>query len=139
LTPFETTAHHAKNKNAPVNEVAYMSRVFQYESSNGPIYIEVAGAEGPSTGIRKAGVGDKAKACLDKATASFEDALSNALTAANAFVETASKIKVQPQELNIEFGLKLSGDLNLFVVSGNSEANFVIKMKWSQHGSSPAG
>ena len=70
------------------------------------------------------------KALINNATATFESAVQNAFVAANTLVEKATSLKTQPQELNIEFGLKLSGDVNFFVVSGTSEANFAIKVKW---------
>jgi hypothetical protein len=111
-----------------------MGRVVEYSTSNGPIYLEIIGSQGVTGGLRKAGVVENAKGYIEKAATSFEEALSNAFTAANAFVEHASKLHVQPQELNIEFGLKLSGELDFFVVSGNTESNFVIKMRWSRNG-----
>jgi hypothetical protein len=115
-----------------------MARVVQYSTTHGPIYIEVSGAETHAPGTRKATIGDSTKDYVNKAAATFEDALANAFMAANAFVENASKLHVRPNELNIEFGLKISGEFDLFVVSGNSEANFVIKMKWSGNGTTPA-
>jgi inner membrane protein involved in colicin E2 resistance len=115
-----------------------MGRIVEYSTPNGPVFVEIAGAPGATNGVRKAGISDSTKNYVEKASTSFESALSNAFLAATAFVESASKLKVQPQELNIEFGLKLSGEVDFFVVTANTEANFVIKMKWKRDGRAPS-
>lgn len=107
-----------------------MSSIVKYETDYGPVYIEVGASDERKTGVHKAGLAQDGKALINNATATFESAVQNAFVAANTLVEKATSLKTQPQELNIEFGLKLSGDVNFFVVSGTSEANFAIKVKW---------
>ena len=107
-----------------------MSSIVKYETANGPVYIEATTAEERKSGVHKAGLPEDGKALIQSAAATFESAIQNAFVAANTLVEKATSLKVQPQELNIEFGLKLSGDFSFFVISGTSEANFAIKAKW---------
>lgn len=107
-----------------------MPSIVKYETANGPVYIEAATVDERNSGVQKAGLPEDGKALIQSAAATFESAIQNAFVAANTLVEKAASLKIQPQELNIEFGLKLSGDFSFFVISGTSEANFAIKAKW---------
>lgn len=107
-----------------------MSSIVKYETDHGPVFIEVGASDERKTGVHKAGLARDGKALINSATATFESAVQNAFVAANTLLEKAASLNTQPQELNIEFGLKVSGDVDIFVVSGTSEANFAIKVKW---------
>lgn len=112
-----------------------MSNIVKFETENGPVYVEVTTPRAQKSGVQKAGLKQDAKQVIQNATSTFEAALANAFVAANTLVDRAVSLKVQPQELNIEFGLKVSGEMDLFVISGDTEANFAIKIKWVRDGS----
>ena len=109
-----------------------MHKIVKYETSNGPIYVEARVPDEEKGGVQKAGLKDDAKKIVQNAALSFEAALENAFVAANSLVDRAAALKIQPSELNIEFGLKISSEIELFVISGDAEANFAIKIKWTR-------
>ena len=111
-----------------------MSKIVKFDTANGPVLIEVANAKGQKASVQKVGLRQDANKVVQSATATFEAALENAFVAANTLVDRAASLKIQPQELNIEFGLKISGEMDLFVISGDAEANFAIKIKWVRDG-----
>jgi hypothetical protein len=117
-----------------------MPRIIEYSSEDGPIYIEVSQTQASVGGSRKAGIADSVKTYVEKATDSFDKAVVSAMAAANSFIDKSSQLSTRPQELTVEFGLKISGDLHLLVISGDSEANFKVTMKWPGDGkrTSPA-
>lgn len=111
-----------------------MANIVKFETDNGPVYVEVATPKSQKPGVQKAGLRQDAKEIIQSATSTFEAALENAFVAANTLVDRAASLKIQPQEINIEFGLKISGEMDLFVISGDTEANFTIKIKWVPDG-----
>ena len=38
----------------------------------------------------------------------------------------------QPDEMDVEFGLKVGGEAGVFVAKSSLEANFKIKLKWAK-------
>jgi len=111
-----------------------MANIVRFSTDNGPVFIEVKGPRAQKASVKKVGIKQDAKELVQSATTTFEEALANAFTAANSLVERAASLKTQPQELNIEFGLKISGEMDFFVISGDTEANFAIKIKWVRDG-----
>ncbi|MEO0889086.1 MAG: CU044_2847 family protein, partial [Pseudomonadota bacterium] len=54
--------------------------------------------------------------------------------AANDLVEALSNLARKPDELEIEFGLKLNGEVGALIAKASTEANFTVKMKWAKPG-----
>lgn len=111
-----------------------MEHVVIFKSDRGPVFIEVAKSSLPASSLVKAGRGDAIRGYVEQAAASFEDALATALSAADAFVARAADLARAPDEMEVEFGLKLGGELNAFVVTCDAEANFTIKLVWKKAG-----
>jgi predicted component of type VI protein secretion system len=59
---------------------------------------------------------------------------------AKAFQHTIESVEesVRPDEAEIEFGLKISGEANWVLGKAAGEANFVIKLSWKRNQSKPA-
>lgn len=76
-----------------------------------------------------------------------EEALDNAISSIKHLTEklqdtlaTIDPVR-RPNELTIEFGLKLTTDANAFVVNAGVEGHFTVKIKWvrdSEKSSGPA-
>ena len=87
----------------------------------GTVLVEVAAAdEGPT----RAGVGDVIK----KASETFEKSLAVLEPVGRALVQRLRGLS--PQEVSIEFGVKLSGEKGLIIARGAAEASFTVKLTW---------
>jgi hypothetical protein len=82
------------------------------------------------SGIVKAGAGDVLKEASEK----FEQAADNARKAALVILEKLrSGLADKPDEVEITFGLKASGELGSLVVAKASvEASYSVTLKWKQ-------
>ncbi len=111
-----------------------MAQLIEMTLSTGEkVFVETAGGsltEGNKTirGIgRSSDVIDKIDAAFDKAIQNV--IVQNSLILVNAFKEMES----HPLPLNkasVEFGLKVSGKGNIYVVESSAEASFKITLEW---------
>src|ERR1700730_11150000 len=69
---------------------------------------------------------------------SFEAALEAIKPAAVAIASKFRNIANAPEDLEIEFGLKLAGQAGAFIASASTEAQFRIKMVWKGKSSTTA-
>jgi hypothetical protein len=66
----------------------------------------------------------------EKAQMSLESAFENIGPGMRALVDKVRAIS--PDEVTVEFGLKLAGQAGLVVARGTAEVNFVVKLTWKQ-------
>lgn len=66
----------------------------------------------------------------EKAKQSFEHAIDKIKPVADAVLRKLRDL--QPDGLEVEFGVKLSAEAGAFLASAASEANFKIKMTWER-------
>ena len=64
------------------------------------------------------------------ATKSFEAELERLQPMAQALVDKLGNLTERPDEIGVEFGLKLSVDAGLVVAHSSAEANFKITLQW---------
>ena len=90
----------------------------------GTVLVEVAAAadEGPT----RAGVGDVIK----KASATFEQSLAVLEPVGRALVQRLRGLS--PQEVSVEFGVKLTGEQGLIIARGSAEGSFTVKLTWKE-------
>lgn len=78
---------------------------------------------------------DFRQASPDRILGRVKEAVAPAVEAAKAVLEKAKE--AAPDEVEMKFGIKVSGDANWLVAKAASEANFEITLTWSrdaQHG-----
>ncbi|MFQ5793665.1 MAG: CU044_2847 family protein [Candidatus Bipolaricaulia bacterium] len=92
----------------------------------GSIVVEVDEPEGGM--VRAARPGEIAA----KASQTFEDALERIKPAASAIIAKLRDLSESPDEVDVEFGLKLSADLGAFIASAGAEANFNVTLTWKR-------
>jgi Trypsin-co-occurring domain 1 len=97
--------------------------------AGGTLLVEIATAE--SSARRGLSSSDIAV----KATRTFEEALDKIRPAADALISNLKQLAVSPNEIGIEFGLKITADAKAYVASASAEANFKIALKWTRDGS----
>lgn len=104
-----------------------MKRVVEYALEEGGfVLVEVEVPEGG--GFERAGVASE----IIKATQSFNDALEHVKPAAAIIIKKLRDISIPPDEIEVEFGLKLGAKAGAVIASADAEANYVVKLRWSK-------
>jgi hypothetical protein len=84
-------------------------------------------ANEPPTGLAEVGIAED----VAKATAeSFKAALGSLRSLVAALQETVGNMPHRPEKIEMTFGASLSGDCDLWVVSGEGKADFKVKLAW---------
>jgi len=105
----------------------------------GTILIEVVGDTKSQTGFTRAGVGDSVKDVADKASQTFDSAMENIRKSSNLLVNKLRDLSQPPDEMEVMFSLKASGELgNIAVGKGGAEANYSVRLKWKKEEKPPA-
>lgn len=67
---------------------------------------------------------------IAKARVSFEEALDKVKPAANVIIKKLRSLHDQPDEIEVEFGLKLSAEAGAVLAAAGAEANYAVTLKW---------
>lgn len=103
-------------------------RLVKYPLENGQfILVEVDEPEEVGT-VRVGRVGDK----IEEAKETLEQALSNLEPVAKAVINKIRGLVDAPDEISVEFGLKLSGNVGVILASASVEANYKVSLKWKK-------
>jgi hypothetical protein len=94
----------------------------------GSIYVEVDEPE-PEGGLRRAARPGEITA---KAGETLEDALEKIKPAAQAIIARLRELQDAPDEVGVEFGIKLSAAAGAFIASAGVEANYKVTLKWAK-------
>jgi Trypsin-co-occurring domain 1 len=83
----------------------------------------------PETGLSEVGVAeDIAKASAEK----FKAALGSLASLVAALQASVGGMAQRPDKVEMEFGASLSGDCDLWIVSGEGKADFKVKLAWNK-------
>jgi hypothetical protein len=89
----------------------------------------IFGGRGPTTGLSEIGVGEEiAKA----ASGAFKGALGTLATLVGMLEETVGSMQHRPDKVEMEFRASLSGECDLWIVSGDGEAEFKVTIAWGK-------
>jgi len=69
---------------------------------------------------------------IAKATETFEHALEKVKPAANAIINKLRGLSDPPDEIEVEFGLKLNAEAGGVVASAGAEANYKVTLNWKR-------
>ena len=69
---------------------------------------------------------------IAKAQITFEQALDKVKPAASAIIRKLRSLHDSPDEIEVEFGLKLSAELGAIVASTHIDANYSVTLKWKR-------
>lgn len=114
------------------------SKVYYIGSSNGAIKVEVEEnlktaqkTEDIDIGL---GVGteevSKVGETLDYAAAKFDEVSIQINTIAHNIYNSILEKDFSPNEVEIEFGIKIGGEAGVFVAKSTLDANLQVKLKW---------
>lgn len=101
----------------------------------GSIVVEVD-EPGATAGLERAG---RPGEIVERASASFGAALEHIKPAAAEIIAKLRSLVDAPDEVAVEFGVKLNGKLGIAVVAATeAEANFKVVMTWRNQAGGPA-
>jgi len=111
-----------------------MAHYLKYQTADGGIVlVEVESeAEVSHKGVVKAGrVGEKVQDTVDEVQTKFEDAMDTVRQNAQVIMDKVKGLSDKPDEVEVTFGLKATGELGNFAVAKvGAEANYTITMTW---------
>jgi hypothetical protein len=87
------------------------------------------------TGLQDVSLADKLP---EAAKGQFEAALGALSELIGVLEKQVDDLKKRPSKVEIEFGASLSGDCNLWIVSGEGKAEFKVKLAWEGQKEPPA-
>jgi hypothetical protein len=67
-----------------------------------------------------------------KANESFETALDRVRWAAEGLLDRLTSLASPPDEVEVEFGVKLNAETGAVIAKASTEANFKINLKWTR-------
>ena len=65
---------------------------------------------------------------IDRTRSTLEEALENLRPSLNKIVDVLRRMS--PDEMGVEFGLKVGGETGLIIAKGTAEVNFVVRLSW---------
>lgn len=68
----------------------------------------------------------------EKARQTFEAALEKIRPAAGAIIQKLRALHDPPDEITVEFGLKMSAEAGAIVAAGGVEANYIVTLMWKK-------
>jgi hypothetical protein len=69
---------------------------------------------------------------IEKAHQTLDDALDKITPAAQTVISKLRGLHDEPDEIEVEFGIKLSAAAGAFVASAGVEANYKVTLKWAK-------
>ena len=84
---------------------------------------------GDSLGLSEAGAGEHVAKVSGEA---FRNALGSLGELVGLLEASVGKMPTRPDKVELELGAKISGDCNLWIVSGEGEADFKVSLSWEK-------
>jgi len=100
-----------------------MTEVLRYEVGSGTVLVE---ADDNSYGVDHPARNEQG--ILDVGRR-LEDALASVRPAAQAALEAMAELT--PEQVQIEFGVKLAGDAGALIAKSTADAHFILRMSWT--------
>jgi hypothetical protein len=69
---------------------------------------------------------------LTKAHLSFGEAIDKVKPAAETIIKKLRNLHDNPDEIEVEFGIKLNAEAGAFLASAGVEANYTVTLKWKR-------
>src|SRR5262249_11345483 len=90
------------------------------------------GGKGTARGLSEVGIAD---GVTEATSANFKAALGSLADLVAALEQSVGKMVHRPDKVEMEFGASLSGECDLWIVSGEGEAEFKVKLSWEKKNS----
>lgn len=77
--------------------------------------------------------GGPASVMIEKARVSYEEALDKIKGAAEIIISKMRELPYSPDEIGVDFGIKLSADIGAILASTSAEAQFTLRLTWRRN------
>jgi peptide subunit release factor 1 (eRF1) len=98
-------------------------------NGGGVLVVEV---EPPDSSIKRVMRGGTAEAAIATANATFESALQTVRCAAEGILQQLRSLAEPPDEVAVEFGVKMNAETGAIIAKASTEANFKINLTWKK-------
>ena len=106
-----------------------MKRLVEYDlGTGGSLLVEVDIADEDEAIVPATSAGE----LVAKAEQTFEDALGAIESVARGVLARVQQLGDAPNEIGVEFGLKLAGGTSVLLASGSVEANLTVTLSWKR-------
>ena len=95
----------------------------------GTVFVEVDGVPSSDGAVRR---GLAPAELVEKADRTVEAAFARVKPAAEALVVALRDMVDAPDEVEVRFGIRLSGELGAVIAKTSADANFEVSMRWKQ-------
>ncbi len=106
-----------------------MKRLIEFPLQSGDSMIVEVDEPEPEGGVVKAA---RPGEIVARAKETLEDALDKIQPAAQAIIAKLRGLHDAPDEIGVEFGIKLSAEAGAFIASAGIEANYKVTLKWAK-------
>lgn len=105
-----------------------MTELVEFQLEDGSsVLIEAEDVRGPA--ITRGG---RATEAITRASDTLEEAVHRIGPTSWAIVEKLRELAQQPDEIDVEFGLKLNAEVGAIIARTSGEANFRIAVRWKR-------
>jgi hypothetical protein len=105
-----------------------VKRLIAFPTEDGHVIVVEVAEETPPGTVRAARPGE----VIERAEETFEAALGAIRWAAEALVTQLRDLSERPDEVNVEFAVKLTAQVGAIITSTGGEANFKVSLTWTQ-------
>lgn len=99
-------------------------------ASGGVIVVEI---DEPEIGLQRVSRG-RGTEYGESANETFDDALAKIKPAADVIIDTLRTLNNSPDEVEVEFGMKMSLDHGVVIAANSLESNYRVKLAWKHSG-----
>jgi|SRR5665213_3871968 len=112
-----------------------MKQLVEFQTKDGgTVVVEVQrDSDVPREGVSRA---SRAGEVIIKAQHTFEEAMGKLKLITSSVFEAVHELN-NPDELAVEFGVKLTGETGVILASASAEAHLVIKLSWKRKADEP--
>jgi hypothetical protein len=89
----------------------------------------IFGGRGPITGLSEVGIGEE---ITKAASGAFKGALGTLAALIGMLEESVGRMEHGPDKVEMEFRASVSGECDLWIVSGDVEAEFKVTLAWEK-------
>ena len=89
----------------------------------------IFGGRGPTSGLSEVGIGEE---ITKAASSAFKGALGTLAGLVGMLEDSVGRMEHRPDKIEMEFRASLSGECDLWIVSGDGEAEFKVKLAWGK-------
>lgn len=105
-----------------------MKRLIEFQLEDGGSIVVESHETIATVGMVRAG---RPADVVTKAGQTFEAALEKIKPAATAIITKLRSLGEPPNEVEVEFGVKMNAEAGAFIASAGAEANYKVTLKWT--------